>query len=93
MTDVEIKKIIKDTISNGLMDKVKLAVIDALNPLIIKMNDHADRIKSLEVQGGKCEQHDCMMNKINKANFNTWIVHVQWFAITVLVGIVAWILK
>ena len=93
MDEKTIKKIVREAVGNGFMSEVKLAIIEALKPLIDNINNHSERIKSLEVQGGKCANHETMVEKINKASFNAWVVHVQWFAITVLVGCLAYTLR
>jgi len=93
MTPNDIKKAVREATGNGFMSDVKLAIVEALEPLFEKINKHDLRIKALEVKDGVCKNHEEMVKRTHKAFFNNWVVHVQWFAITVLVGSVVWLLK
>ena len=84
---------IKKVLNNGIMDKMKIAMTEALEPFRKEMNEHTTRINSLEVKGGTCANHEKISEKINKANYNVWVIHAQWFVITVLAATVAWVIR
>ena len=94
MTPREIEKAVRAAVGNGFMSEVKLAIVEALEPIFNKMNNHDSRIKALEVkEGGVCVHHEEMNKKTHKAFANNWIMHAQWFVITILVGIVAYMIR
>ena len=104
MTDAEIKKAIKETLQNGfvngVMDKVKLAINESLKPITDILNSHENRINVVEKTDYFCEHHKENTKMLNEhetilkgSKANCWIMHAQWFVITVLVGLVAYMLR
>lgn len=96
----EVQECIERSLTNGFMDKVTLAINNALKPLDDILHNHEKRITVLEKDDKFCPHHTSNTEKINKhdtllrdSKLNTWIMHAQWFIIATLVGFVAYMLR
>ena len=96
----EVQECIRKSLTNGFMDKVTLAINNALKPLDDILHTHEKRITVIEKDEKFCPHHKDNTEKLNThdtmlraAKINSWIMHAQWFVIATLSSLVAYLLR